>query len=85
MPITEKGRFTVQTADWIQLIVPIVAIIGSVRFIIVREIDGVNKRIDDLRSQMSREHDALAKIADGISTRLDSLEDKFARHLETHP
>ena len=60
-------------------------LIGSVRFIIVRGIDGVNKRIDDLRSQMSREHDALAKIADGISTRLDSLEDKFARHVETHP
>ena len=74
-----------QAVDWIQLIVPIVAIIGSVRFIIVREIDGVNKRIDDLRSQLSREHDALGKNVDGISKRLDSLEDKFARHLETHP
>ena len=74
-----------QAVDWIQLIVPIVAIIGSVRFIIVREIDGVNKRIDDLRSQLSREHDALGKNVDGISKRLDSLEDKFARHPETHP
>lgn len=74
-----------QAVDWIQLIVPIVAIIGSVRFIIVREIDGVNKRIDDLRSQLSCEHDALGKNVDGISKRLDSLEDKIARHPETHP
>ena len=53
-----------QVVDWIKLIVPIVAIIGSVRFITVRQIDGVNKRIDDLRSQLSREHNTLGKNVD---------------------
>ena len=50
--------------------------------------NGLNKRIDDLRSQMTREHDTLAKKVDALdtrlSTRLDSLNQNFIKHLETH-
>ena len=51
-------------------------------------IAGVNKRIDDLKSQMTREHDTLAnrvnKLETDLSVKIDSLTERYINHLEHH-
>ena len=42
----------------------IIAVIIFTQSLMSARIGDINKRIDDLRSQMSREHDALAKKVD---------------------
>ena len=44
----------------------------------------LSKRIDDLRSQMSREHDTLAKKVDEVNLRLENLNQNFIEHLKSH-
>ena len=43
-----------------------------------------NKRFDDLRSQMGREHDILAKKVDEINLWLENLNQNFIGHLKSH-
>lgn len=43
-----------------------------------------NKRFDDLRSQMGRAHDILAKKVDEINLRLENLNQNFIEHLKSH-
>lgn len=43
-----------------------------------------NKRFDDLRPQMGREHDILAKKVDEINLRLENLNQNFIEHLKSH-
>ena len=42
-----------------------------------------NKRFDDLRFQMSREHDTLAKKVDEVNSRLENLNQNFIEHLKS--
>ena len=41
----------------------------------------INKRIDDLRSQMTREHDTLAKKVDETNSRLGRIEQNHLDHI----
>ena len=43
-----------------------------------------NKHFDDLRSQMGRAHDILAKKVDEINLRLENLNQNFIEHLKSH-
>ena len=43
-----------------------------------------SKRFDDLRSQMSREHDTLARKVDEVNSRLENLNQNFIEHLKSH-
>ena len=43
-----------------------------------------NKRFDDLRSQMSREHDTLARKVDEVNSRLENLNQNFIEYLKSH-
>ena len=44
----------------------------------------LNKRIDDLKSEMKSDHANLAKLVGGIDGRLRELNDHFIKHLEFH-
>ena len=44
----------------------------------------LNKRIDDLKSEMKSDHANLAKLVGGIDVRLRELNDHFIKHLEFH-
>ena len=44
----------------------------------------LNKRIDDLKSEMKSDHANLAKLVSGIDGRLRELNDHFIKHLEYH-
>ena len=44
----------------------------------------LNKRIDDLKSEMKSDHANLAKLVGGIDGRLGELNDHFIKHLEFH-
>ena len=44
----------------------------------------LNKRIDDLKSEMKSDHANLAKLVSGVDGRLRELNDHFIKHLEFH-
>ena len=51
---------------------------------ITNAITGINKRIDDLREQMTREYSHLAQKVDETSVRLDKIETQMDRNEQNH-
>lgn len=52
--------------SWLQLAV-IIAVIAGFNMLLSKRLDDSGKRIDDLRSQMQREHDILANKVDSLT------------------
>ena len=67
------------------VIITIIALINTLTTTMInKRIDGIDKRIDDLRSQMTREHDNLAKKVDDLAGDVRLNSQTFTTHLEWH-
>ncbi len=67
------------------VIITIIALINTITTTMInKRIDGIDKRIDDLRSQMTREHDNLAKKVDDLAGDVRQNSQTFTTHLEWH-
>ena len=67
------------------VIIAIIALINTIATTMINNrIDGIDKRVDDLRSQMTREHDNLAKKVDDLAGDVRLNSQTFTTHLEWH-
>ena len=67
--------------DVIHVWLPPALIIGVILYTNRLLATGLNKRIDDLRSQMSREHDTLAKKVDDLKNDVRDLTAIVTKHI----